>query len=251
MSEDVSLESAVQIAKDAGADGFELRRELLASGMQPFEIQSLRSQLEQLRSPPAYSVPEPLFEEGRLQRDFLRQVLAEARSFGCHFVKFSPFGKLPDESEFVALSTLLAELQQEAPYMKIMLENDQTAASGQLAQWVRFFEQAVVFNCPIGMTFDLGNWDCVGVEATEAAQLLGRFVTYVHVKSVELKDKLWVSRPISFSSTPHPALLYLASNAPRAIEFPIAAADRATLITRLHTYITWLRAGSFATLPVA
>jgi len=250
MSKDVPLESAVQIAKDAGVDGFELRRELLASGMQPFEVQSLRLQLEQFRSPPAYSVPEPLFEEGRLQRDFLLQVLAEARSFGCHFVKFSPFGKVPDASEFAALTTILSALQQEAPYMKVMIENDQTAASGQLEQWVRFFEQARDFNCPIGMTFDLGNWDCVGVDATKAAQLLGNDVAYVHVKSVEFKDNKWVSRPIHFSATPHPALLYLPTAAPRAIEFPVAAADRAALITNLYTYITWLRAGSFATLPM-
>src|SRR5450755_2813839 len=156
MSKDVSLESALQLAKDAGADGFELRSELLPLGMQPFEIQSLRLQLEQFRSPPAYSVPRPLFEEGRLQQDFLRQLLAEARSFGCHFVKFPSFGKVPDGSEFAALNILLSALQQEASYMKIMLENDQTAASGQLAQWVRFFEQAAAFKCPIGMTFDLG-----------------------------------------------------------------------------------------------
>ena len=250
MSKDVPLESAMQIAKDAGADGFELRRELLPSGMQPFEVQGLRLQLEQFRSPPAYSVPEPLFEEGRLQRDFLLQVLAEARAFGCHFVKFSPFGKVPDASEFAALTTILAALQQEAPYIKVMIENDQTAASGQLELWVRFFEQARDFKCPIGMTFDLGNWDCVGVEATGAAQLLGNAVAYVHVKSVEFKDNRWVSRPIHFSAMPHPALLYLAATAPRAIEFPVAAANRADLITRLHTYITWLRAGSFATLPM-
>ena len=219
--------------------------------MQPFEVRSLRSQLEQFQSPPAYSVPEPLFEEGRLQRDFLLQTLAEARSFGCHFVKFSSFGKIPDESEFVALRTILSALLQEAPYMKIMLENDQTAASGQLAQWVRFFEQATAFKCPLGMTFDLGNWDCEGVDATEAARLLGSSVAYVHAKSVAFKDKHWVSRPIHFSSTPHPALVYLASDAPRAIEFPIAAPDRDALITNLHTYITLLRACSFATLPVA
>lgn len=251
MSKDVSLESALQLAKDAGADGFELRSELLPSGMQSSEVQRLRLQLEQFLAPPAYSVPRPLFDEGRLQGDFLRQVLAEARSFGCHFVKFPPFGKVPAESEFAALNTLLSALPQETPHMKIMLENDQTAASAQLAQWVRFFEQAAVFNCPLGMTFDLGNWDCVGVDATEAAQLLGRFAAYIHAKSVEFKDHHWISRPISFSSTPHPALLYLASDAPRAIEFPIAAPDRDTLITSLHTYITWLRAGSFATLPVA
>jgi sugar phosphate isomerase/epimerase len=247
MNKDVPLESALQVAKDAGADGFELRRELLPSGMQPFEVENLWLQLKRFPAPPAYSEPRPLFEQGRLQRNLLHQVLAEARSFGCHSVKFSFFGQVPSESEFDALRTLLSALQPEASSMKVMVENDQTAGSGYLAQWVRFFEQATAFNCPLGMTFDLGNWDCVGVDATEAAQLLGNVVAYVHVKSVAFKDNQWLSRPIHFSSAPHQALIYLAPDVPRALEFPVAAADRETLITRLHTYITWLRSGSFVT----
>lgn len=251
MSKGVSLESAVHIAKDAGADGFELRSELLPAQMPPSMVQSLRSQLEQFPAPPAYSVPRPLFEEGYLQRDVLLQVLDTARSFGCSFVKFSPGDTVPNESEFSALNALLAPFHQQTPSMKLMIENDQTAVSGNLVQWVCFFEQATTCNCPLSMTFDLGNWDCVGVHALEAAQLLGNVVTYIHAKSVAFQDNHWVSRPILYSSTPHPALKFLPTMAPRAIEFPITETDRDTLLARLHTYISWLRSGNFDTLATA
>jgi len=247
VSKDISLEDAIHVAKDAGADGFELRRELLSLDMQPSEIQDLHSQLEQFPTPPAYSAPSPLFAEGRLKRDFILQALDEARSFGCQLVKFSPIGMEPGDDEFTALTALLSQWQQKAPDMKVMVENDQTAASGNLAQWVRFFEQTATFKCPIWMTFDVGNWDCVDVNAIEAAQALGRFVAYIHAKSVERKDGQWIAQPMRSSSSPHPALKYIASTVPRAIEFSVASAERNVLIETLHTYIVQLRSGNFVT----
>ena len=65
VSDSITLDDAMQIARDAGADGFELRRELLPLTMQPAEIQGIRSQLQRFRSPPAYSKPLPLFNKGR------------------------------------------------------------------------------------------------------------------------------------------------------------------------------------------
>lgn len=247
MSKDISLEDAIHVAKDAGADGFELRRELLPTNMQPSEIQDVHSLLEKFPTPPAYSVPSPLFAEGRLKRDFILQALDEARSFGCQLVKFSPIGMEPGNDEFTALTALLSQWQQEAPAMRVMVENDQTVASGSLEQWIRFFEQAANFKCPIGMTFDVGNWDCVGVNAVEAAHALGRFAAYIHAKSVERKDGQWIAQPIRPSSSPHPVLKYIAPNVPRAIEFPVASAERTMLIKTLHAYIVQIRSGDFVT----
>ena len=243
----IPLTRAMKIARDAGADGFEVRRELLPQGMHPSEVQNLHAELALFSAPPAYSVPRPLFMRRRLDRDFLLKAHAEAHSFGCQLVKFSAIGMEPGEQEFAALSTLLTAWQQEAPKMKVTVENDQTEASGDLALWVHFFEQAQFFHCPIWMTFDVGNWSCVGVDATEAAQLLGRFVAYIHVKAVERKEDQWIARPIHASSSPHPVLRYLASTAPRALEFPIDSPDQETLVTTLRAYIKQLRAGTFVT----
>lgn len=95
VSDSIQFADAMQIAQDAGADGFELRRELLPLTMQPTEIQGIRSQLQRFRSPPAYSKPLPLFNKGRFEREPLLQALLEARTFACHLVKFASIGMAP------------------------------------------------------------------------------------------------------------------------------------------------------------
>ena len=95
------------------------------------------------------------------------------------------------------------------------------------------------------MTFDLGNWTCVGSDAMQAAQRLGRYVAYVHAKAVERKDGQCISRPFRTASTPYPALAYLPPAAPRAIEFPLAGENHEAVRTTLRTYIIRLRSGNF------
>ncbi len=247
IDQNTSLEDAMKIAEAAGADGFEMRRELLPSTIQISELQSLGERLKVFPSPPAYSVPRPLFEGGRLEQAALLKRLREAQALGCQLVKFSPLGMEAGESEIAALTALLSNWKQEAPDMRVMVENDQTTASGQLTQWVRFFEQATAAGCPISMTFDLGNWDSVGVDVTEAARALGRFVSYIHGKGVERVGAQWAARPIHATTTPHPALEYLPATAPRAIEFPIPGSEQEERIKALRSYVLLLRSGTFET----
>jgi hypothetical protein len=67
MNDDITLNAAIQIARAAGADGFELRRELLPPTMQANETQDIRSQLQTFPSPPTYSIPLPLCKQGRFE----------------------------------------------------------------------------------------------------------------------------------------------------------------------------------------
>ncbi len=247
MNANITLTSAVRIAKDAGADGFELRRELLPVTIQSVEVQNIRLQLQAFSSPPTYSIPRPIFEEGYFEREFIFQALTEARSFGCRIVKFSPIGAKPGESDFVGLHELRSLLQSEAGDMMVTVENDQGAASGDLEMWARFFERAKALECPIWMTFDLGNWTCVGTDPLQAAQQLGRYVAYIHTKSVQRQDGQCASLPISPASVPHPAFAHLPTNVPRALEFPLIATDHEALRATLEAYITQLRSGNFAT----
>ena len=80
----------MQIAKDARADGFELRPELLPPTMQLSEVQNLRLHLEMFSSPPIYSTPHSIFNEGRFECEPILQALTEAHSLDCRLVKFSP-----------------------------------------------------------------------------------------------------------------------------------------------------------------
>jgi sugar phosphate isomerase/epimerase len=95
------------------------------------------------------------------------------------------------------------------------------------------------------MTFDLGNWTCVGSDAMQAAQRLGRYVAYVHAKAVERKDGQCISQPFRRASTPYPALAYLPPEAPRAIEFPVVGENHEAVSATLRTYIIQLRSGNF------
>ncbi|HET9920094.1 MAG TPA: TIM barrel protein [Ktedonobacteraceae bacterium] len=249
MSDDVSLEAALHIAKEAGADGFELRRELLPAMMPDDRVSDLRTQLEMFPSPPIYSTPQPLFNKGHFDPEPVLQTLNEAYAFGCRMVKFSPgeiVPGIPLAGALTAFQKLLSVWQANTPDIVVMVENDQSAASGELATWVRLFEQANEVGCPIGLTFDLGNWLCVGSDPLQAAQLLGNYVSYIHAKSVECKDGICISLPIQTASTPYPGLAYLPVAAPRAIEFPVKAANRAALITTVQSYLSWLRSGNFA-----
>jgi sugar phosphate isomerase/epimerase len=245
MNDDITLSAAIHMARDAGADGFELRRELLPPSMQPDEIQDIRSRLQTFASPPAYSIPRPLCKKGRFEQEPLLQALEDARAFGCHLVKFSPIGMEPGDNNFAWLSELRSLLRSAAADLVVTVENDQGAASGNLELWQSFFEQAKAVECPIWMTFDLGNWTCVGRDPVQAARRLGRYVAYVHAKSVERKDGQCISRPFRTTSASHPALAYLPPDAPRAIEFPLAGETHEAVSTTLRSYIIRLRSGNF------
>lgn len=246
VNERVSLMDAIEIAKNAGADGFEVRRELLPARLDAGEVEAVRQQLHLFPSSAAYSIPLPLFREGRFEREPLQRALTEARAFGCRLAKFSPIGVERSENAFAGLDDLGTLIRSEAAEMVVTVENDQSLVSGDLDLWARFFERAV--ESAIRMTFDLGNWQCVGGDPLQAAQRLGRYVTYIHAKSVESRGGQCIAQPIRMAMTAHPALASLPGNVPRAIEFPISAGTHNETSTVLRSYINLLRSGNFATL---
>src|SRR5207237_8440520 len=85
----VTLDGALQIAKEAGADGFELRRELLPLPLPPALGAHIRLQLQQFSSPPAYSLTRSIFTDGSFERHHLLQTLREARALRRRRISFS------------------------------------------------------------------------------------------------------------------------------------------------------------------
>ncbi len=244
MSMGISLEFAVQTAKDAGADGFEVRRELLPQDMQASDVRELHSQLTGFPAPPIYSTPQVLFSKKGIRVDVLEQTLQEAYSLGCMLVKFAPgsmnFGGREAAATFSAI-------QNTFPDLTITIENDQNPEHSKSTDWARFFEQITAWNCPLWMTFDLGNWLCNGSDPIAAARDLAPYVIYIHAKAVVQKDGKCSSEPLRPASTHHDALAYLPADVPRAIEFPIVESCNDTLVETLRMYIAWLRSGNFST----
>lgn len=242
------LDTAIRLAREAGADGFELRRELLPRELTPDDIQRTRETLVSIPAPTCYSISQPVFLHGRVEREPVMHALAEARALGCRLVKFAPGSTLrPDDAAFDALCTLLTAAEDLAPGTLVSLENDQTPVSADLDAWARLFERAEARHCALGMTFDLGNWACLNVDVTRAARTLGRYVVYVHAKAVQREGDAWVSVPFRKAATPHPALAHLPQHAPRAIEFPVLVDEYDVLLEKLRAYVIWLRSGAFDT----
>ena len=201
----VTLDGAIQIAKEAGADGFELRRELLPLPLPPALGEHIRLHITAVfgHPQPTHSLAK-IFTDGSFERKPLLQGLGEVRSLGCRLVKFSSIGVDPAQASQhpgdlagirAGLRELRALLESEAHGLVVTVENDQSAASSDLQLWESFFEQARAVQCPIGMTFDLGNWTCVGIDPIQAAQRLGQYVAYMHAKAVERKDGQCISQP--------------------------------------------------------
>ncbi len=244
MREGVSLRFAMQIARDAGVDGFEIRRELLPQDMQADDVRELRSQLTDFRCPPIYSTPQPLLSHKGIRVDVLGQTMREAFLLGCTLVKFAPgsmnFGGREAAETF-------STIQNKFPNLSITIENDQQPEHAKSSDWVHFFEQITVWNCPLWMTFDLGNWLCNGSDPIAAARELAPYVIYIHTKAIAQKDGECASEPFRPASTQHAAWASLPADVPRAIEFPIVGSDDDALVERLRMYIAWLRSGNFST----
>ena len=243
----IPLNTAIHLAREAGADGFELRRELLPATVTTEDMQRTRAALEELPLPPIYSSPQPTFLRGSFECEPVKCALAEARAFGCRAVKLAPGDTLrPDDTAFDALCATAAA-EDAAASMPILLENDQTPVSADLEAWERLFERARACQCALGMTFDMGNWSCLAMDSTQAARVLGQYVVYVHTKAVRREGDTWVSEPFRPVPAPHPALASLPQSAPRAIEFPVPASGYNALVEELANYITLLRLGTFDT----
>ena len=83
-------------------------------------------------------------------------------------------------------------------------------------------------NLPIKMTFDIGNWQWQDQSAASAAQLLGRYVGYVHCKAVARRaDGKLVAVPPSASDL-HlwcRLLRHMDHGVMRAVEYPLQGDD--------------------------
>lgn len=219
------FDTAMLVARNAGADGFEVRRELLPP-IDCFDPARLRHLLAAFPAPPHYSAPIGLFEDGIVQRDALVQLVSEAQSLGCVLAKCG-LGTLTalDHRALDGLRGALAACEQAAPDVLLAVENDQMPPSGRLDLWIQLFDAIHVGGHTTGMTFDVGNWTCVGVDVTAAARALGSEVRYVHIKRAQRAGSGWQSLPVRPADTLYPALTAIRMDVPRAIEYPLIGVD--------------------------
>lgn len=206
---------------EAGADGVEIRRELLPEAFVDFA--GLGRACAAAGLTVVYSAADALWQ-GEIAAPTVAERLTEADALGAIAIKFS-LGRYTagDTSVWTELRAILAS--SEVPL--VMVENDQTVEGGTLEPLASCLADAEQAGCPLAMTFDIGNWRWTGSDGVTAAQRLGRHVRYVHCKGIEIRQ----DRP--HACVPREAELdawqtmmaHFPAGVPRAIEYPLQAAD--------------------------
>jgi sugar phosphate isomerase/epimerase len=223
-----------QLALQAGADGVEVRSELLIDA--PNELPAIAQLIRAAGKGVVYSSAEPLWRaDGQLDLDALDRARAATKTLGATRLKMSIGGF--SSASHASLASLQAQLLQGG--VELVIENDQTTSAGTLTAMQDFFQAAKVRGLFLGMTFDMGNWHWTGECPLQAAAALAPQVRYVHCKGVQYLAKGWAAVPLTRSQTPWRAVLRaLPTNVPWAIEYPLLGDD---LLAATQTEIAQLR----------
>jgi sugar phosphate isomerase/epimerase len=209
----------VDVVAASGASRIELREELMTHESLSALCSAVASrQLECLYSSPLELwLPQSTAPNPQLSAALQRAVLA-----GAQWLKVS-LGHFTDDCDFAALAQIVTHYP-----VRLLVENDQTLHGGRIDGFVRFFGQISALHIPVGMTFDVGNWQWQEQSALSAAQQLGRYVEYVHFKAVAqtAAGKLIATAPQSVDLPAWGQLLgHMKPGLPRAIEYPLQGDD--------------------------
>ncbi|MEC5344615.1 sugar phosphate isomerase/epimerase [Brenneria populi] len=220
------------IIAESGADGVEIRRELLTE-QELQALPALAAGIMRHRLFAVYSVPEGLYSEDGALNPALETRLAEAVALKARAVKFS-LGNYRAGDDLRALNACVDGLP-----LQVVVENDQTKEYGVLAPLQAFFSAVGRSGSPVGMTFDMANWHWVDEDARQAAVRLAEHVRYIHVKAAQRRHHRWHAVDLDSSDGGWRALIsLLPERAMRGIEFPLTGRDL-TAVTR-H-YVDLLR----------
>ncbi len=210
-----------RLAQAAGADGVEVRGELLVDPAG--ELPALATAVRDARLQVVYSSPEGLWrEDGALDEAALGRGLDAAAKLAAPRLKMAIGGFAA--ASLASLATLRQLLPRRA--VELLIENDQTPAAGTLPALEQFFAGADAAGVKLAMTFDMGNWHWTGECPLRAAQSLAARVAYVHCKGVQRQPQRWIAVPLADSAAPWRAVLRaLPVSVPWAIEYPLAGDD--------------------------
>lgn len=211
----------VELCHAAGADGVEIRGELLQG--RSGELAELASSISDAGLACVYSSPEVLWKApGELNLPALERGLAGAAALNAGILKMAigDFGQTSQDSLAMLKSALVGG------NVSLLIENDQTPSAGTVDNLQCFFNAADVFGLDLGMTFDMGNWHWQGECPLQAAQAFSARVRYVHCKGVQRQPARWVAVPLADSAAPWRSILRaLPRGLMCAIEYPLVGDD--------------------------
>ncbi|WP_241622495.1 sugar phosphate isomerase/epimerase family protein [Rosenbergiella australiborealis] len=220
----------IPLIAQAGADGVEIRRELLPSINET--LINLAELAEKNNLFTYYSVPEYLFIAPGILNPQLAQFIQEATLLNAQAIKFAlgaGAGALTKEQ----LSQQLSHFT-----IPLLIENDQTL-TGKLSPMLTYFEKYHGLSGAQGMTFDMANWLWVDESPIAAAEQLAEYVSYCHVKAATQSASGWRAISLDDSNGEWRQLLrMMPKEIPLGIEFPLEGPDLAAVV---HYYVELLR----------
>jgi sugar phosphate isomerase/epimerase len=241
-------EAWLATAAQAGAAGFEVRRELFADEAQAGipALRMLGEAIGALGMWSVYSTPATLYTAtGALDEPALRLAVEEADALGARFVKLQlgGFGNQshPPHGRGAAHGARIATYVG-GSRVRLVLENGQLAEGGLISQFVGLFDalRSEGHAHVLGMTFDIGNWQWPGEAPVEAGLQLAKHVEYIHCKAVTgTGARRFAIAPAVDDPVCAAVLPLLPRNVPRGIEFPF---DSSRLATDAALYVRWLAA---------
>lgn len=215
--------AVLPLVAGAGADGLEVRRELMAGTDTEIALQlaALKESVDKLGLQAVYSAPESLLQQnGNLDLTLLATRLQEAEILGAATLKL----QMHDYAGRVDTAALQQALSQSR--VALLLENGQQESGSRISEFSSFFSACAAHSpaIPIAMTFDIGNWSWAGEDAVMAAQALASHVRYIHCKDVRGSGmRRFAVAPGEGSVDWRACLARLPGDAPRAIEYPLPA----------------------------
>lgn len=212
--------SLVERIAKSGAEGVEIRKELLPSTL---PLSSIKKAIQSNNLCSVYSAPVTLFNRNhQINESVLLNVFKEAYELQSSKLKIS-LGHFHNEKSLIKnVRNTMNLLSLTYPGIQLTIENDQTIHGGSIEPLTQFFDTCQHEQIPIEMTFDIGNWRYVGEDPYRAVEQLKSYVQYVHVKQVLEEKGNWITTAPSTRTTEWQELISMfPDTTPVAIEFPI------------------------------
>lgn len=238
----------IEPVRRAGAAAFEVRRELMDDAtVNADALAALGAAISGAGLWPVWSTPDALYRtDGSLDEAALRAALDHGGALGARYVKLQ-LGGFARDAHAARLQRVLAHTGVAGP--RVVVENGQIEEGGALSQFVALFRalerarparHADDARLPIGMTFDIGNWQWRDEPPLLAAAALAPYVEYVHCKAVTgTGARRFATAPAAGDPLCRAALAWLPAGTPRGIEFPF---DPARVADDAAHHVAWLAA---------
>ncbi|WP_080847565.1 sugar phosphate isomerase/epimerase family protein [Cytobacillus gottheilii] len=205
-----SIEEQVDMIKEFGADGIEIRRERLKDVLQELSLFKQEIKLADFDAV-VYSVPVELWQDPISLNPDAVNALKQAEFLNATHIKFS-LGKFDaKQADVKGFKEWLASNLPSS--ITMLVENDQTPYGGTLDPILSFFQWQT--ETSVRMTFDVGNWTVQNADWSAAHQELSTWIEYLHLKTAAKTNEGWVNKPVDLEHLKLPFPSYT------AIEFPL------------------------------